>query len=387
MQFSHRVILGFITAVGMLLVAGSSQAACSGGACPLVEGVVRSEIAGAFPIPASAIFLGPQSEGQANYTNPVKGFIRDDGNQTVVAGSTAPFSLMIGAGILNAPRVQFNLGLFSATPVVFSIGTNVPYKFPVAPATFKEQGRVGPKDVNWCRVPGGLPPSGTAVGGFDPNCLGPGTTFSGGPPLVHGIIKYRGTATQFGGEAHYTTLASGDAQLAINLGAVTSLPCGPCLIGIQEIQVESTANPVGGAWSNVVSKVAPVLGVPGRFIGSVNPSGLVTNIIAPTSAGNSSPSGGNTTWGAPWTTGRIEFSNVTISPPVIFTITGSDQRNVSGDGVVSLVSGAIGVRVPSGPDLTRAWLQLTVPEPSMVLGLAASTGMLGLLARRRRRQS
>ena len=94
-----------------------------------------------------------------------------------------------------------------------------------------------------------------------------------------------------------------------------------------------------------------------------------------------------TSWGFPWTTGRVIVSqSVAIGGYEVFTITGKDSR-VNGFGTISLVSGALSTRKFSGPNANRAWMRITMPEPGAAISAVAALAVLGLCqgaARRRR---
>jgi hypothetical protein len=97
----------------------------------------------------------------------------------------------------------------------------------------------------------------------------------------------------------------------------------------------------------------------------------------------------STTWGAPMTTGRVIVQRLGIGqtiPESTFTNTGNDQRTVSGQGMVNLVSGQISMRTSNGiseSGFERTMLTLQLPEPSMALGLIAGVTALVGVSRRR----
>jgi hypothetical protein len=79
----------------------------------------------------------------------------------------------------------------------------------------------------------------------------------------------------------------------------------------------------------------------------------------------------------------VTASYPTAVPPEVFMITGTDQRTPGGEGTISLVAGAIATRGSTDPNVSRGWLQLTVPEPGTGLSLAAGAALMGLLFRGR----
>ena len=90
----------------------------------------------------------------------------------------------------------------------------------------------------------------------------------------------------------------------------------------------------------------------------------------------------------PWTTGMMTQQILTLSPPVQYTLTGSDQRTAGGQGFISLVSGGLANRPgTTGPSTTRGMLTMElapVPEPGLGLGLLAGAGLIAAIGRSRR---
>ena len=381
----NLVTLCLLVGMALALGAAPAQAACSGETCPLLDANMRMQIGNGLPLPASAIFLG-QPTGPLNAANPARGLIRAIPGAVVSQGAVAPRSIMLGVNQLTAPQVPFTIPLFDANPFAFQLKTSIAQGFPTTPAVFAASGRVGPSTATWC-IDADPPavPAGTPVGGFNPGCLGPNTTALAGPTLIPGLLRYTRTANQFGGTARALPQPGATADIAINIAGIPALPCGPCTFGLQVI-VPGNPQPIGATWGAKESQ-APVGNTPGRFIGSITSAGLITNVIGPTPNSLPSFTSGNTTWGAPWTTGMITASHPTPVPPEIFMITGSDERTPSGEGTISLVSGSLSTRGSTGPNVNRGWLRLTVPEPSTALGLAASVGLLGLLRRHRQSHS
>jgi hypothetical protein len=376
------VVLAFLAAVFSI---GSlpAHAACSGATCPLVGGVVRYQIGNGLPFPASALLLG-QPTGQLNTSMTAMGLILPLPGAVVSQGSTAPRSIMMPPSQLSAPQLPFTIPLFSANPLAFQLKTSIGFLFPSTLVTFSASGRVGPSTAAWC-IDADPPavPTGTPIGGFNPGCLGPNTTASLGTTFTSGLLRYTRTANQFGGVARAARPDGGTADIAINIAGIPALPCTLCTFGVQQIGT-SMRNPtaVGASWGAKES-VNPVVNSPGRFVGSINAVGIITNVIGPTAMSSPSTSAGNTTWGAPWTTGMVTASYPTAVPPEVFMITGTDQRTPGGEGTISLVAGAIATRGSTDPNVSRGWLQLTVPEPGTGLSLAAGAALMGLLFRGR----
>ena len=84
-------------------------------------------------------------------------------------------------------------------------------------------------------------------------------------------------------------------------------------------------------------------------------------------------------WALPATTGMLTISvTAALGGAEIFVRTGGDNRTAGGEGVVSLVSGAVSARAISGPNGNRGWQTLQVPEPSAIF--AASAALFALLS-------
>ncbi|MAG34363.1 MAG: hypothetical protein CL908_26100 [Deltaproteobacteria bacterium] len=362
-----------------------AEATCSGEQCALSpNSSVRYQFGNALPVPfAAQIFEGPPVTGQVNATNDANGAIKPapytgggGGGGIITAGSVAPQSIMMPAAQLTWMGPTFNIPLFGAIPQFFSIQTRLNVQFPQNAVTFSAGGRSGASTATYC--PGAPFPGGTLG---TPGCLGPNTTASGGPTAYGAIMTYTRTVNQFGGAAVNNVLSE-DVQLAVNVGGVTALPCTMCVFGRQPIVVGSQFG-IGGSWASTVTRMAATAS-PGFFIGSVNAAGLITNVIGPTPSSNPLAGQGAQSTGGPWTTGQVSVSAPGNVPPEAYVFTGSDQRTPSGEGTISLVSGAVNNRVVQGPGANRGWLTLRVPEPGFGLGLMAGLGMLGAMGRRRR---
>jgi hypothetical protein len=72
--------------------------------------------------------------------------------------------------------------------------------------------------------------------------------------------------------------------------------------------------------------------------------------------------------------------------PEVFKITGKDARHeVSGQGVLQMVSGAVSARVATGDNANRGWVKLVLVGPEEVpalspVALAATAGLMLLAA-------
>jgi hypothetical protein len=94
-----------------------------------------------------------------------------------------------------------------------------------------------------------------------------------------------------------------------------------------------------------------------------------------------------TSAGFPWTTGMLTIK-ATLADGVggeSWMVTGKDERNASGAGLIQMVSGALSLRTTTGDNANRGWVRLVllpipgVPSMSPV-GLAATAALLLLAA-------
>ena len=142
----------------------------------------------------------------------------------------------------------------------------------------------------------------------------------------------------------------------------------------------------------IMTGTPPTMTPPFNGIGAVNlgfccavgPLGTINSSFQPGATFPSNMVTGSK--GFPWSTGFITLSQPGAGPPEIFFLSGTDMR-VAGVGNVSLVAGALSTRALSGPNGNRAWLSLTLPEPTAAVGAAGALAMLGLLHGLVRRRS
>jgi hypothetical protein len=92
-----------------------------------------------------------------------------------------------------------------------------------------------------------------------------------------------------------------------------------------------------------------------------------------------------TSRGFPWTTGRITITHPAALGTEQFVLSGMDNRTASGQGTIQLVSGSLSLRMTSGPNANRAWVQLELTRPTVVpsfstFGLLALCGSLLAIA-------
>jgi len=311
---------------------------------------------------------------------PITEAVAPDGGVPAIFGATVSVTSGAGHAIrflaasqLAHPGTKRTIGVFPANNAVFQVATALAVGFPAAPGTLGVGLRTGPAVVTWC--PGTAAPVAGA-----PGC---GVFPSGG--VIPGGIRYTATGAQFGGPLR--AKISGLATVALQVGGT---PPG-FVTGIHAFASPAGMAAIGGPFNVKVSTAAAVPGpASGVFVGVANAAGTITSVLSSGIAG-SGIANVATSYGAPWTTGRITVSNLAASPVETFILSGSDLRTpVSGLGTISLVSGAISARLLTGPNANRGWLNLEVipAVPALPPGaLAAATGLLalagGYLLRRR----
>jgi hypothetical protein len=205
------------------------------------------------------------------------------------------------------------------------------------------------------------------------------------------IVRYKKTIAQFGGPLHTRIHAISPVRQFINLGHQppckhpvflgTDPLCRALLIDAQPGSIAALGAKVG---FTVMTPGAPAMSPNAVALSIPNTSGLVAKSASLGKTGTFTNKA--TSAGLPWTTGRVIVS----SPEALgyyerFTLTGKDSR-MSGIGTISLVSGGLANRTVSGPNGTRAWLRLTVPEPDSAVGSVVALAVLALChawARRR----
>lgn len=275
-----------------------------------------------------------------------------------------PKQLTIPAGQLTAPGNPITVPVFLGNDQIFQVQTAVAVSFPRQQATFKANGRTGAPTVTFCAGQS-VTPTG------NPGCLGAGLPGN----VINGRIRYTKTANQFGGPAQ--AALSGSATVAIRVTGTRTPPCTNCVVAFARETMPPTAAwgaPFG--FANQLPNPAPS---PGRFFASVTAGGLILSVNPPSGIG-SGIADPVTSYGGPWTTGRVTVSATDVlGGTEIFTLTGSDNR-VNGVGSISLVSGTIVARaLLGGPRTGRGWLNLTLgaplPDPQVQVPALADWGV------------
>ena len=287
--------------------------------------------------------------------------------------STNPARVVVDPFQLTFDGPPVNLPIFSGSPIIWQVRTDISLRWPKQKISFQALGRTGPPIVTFC----GKPPSTTIItGGGNPACAG--------GPTGSGLLRYTATSHQFGGPAQ--GLLGGVADAALRGGSPA--PCaGPpgCVVGFFNALPPSMG--AVGAMFGFTNMNIPTAPSPGAFFATVGPAGTVLNLLTPLGPGLTN---GGTSWGGPWTTGMVTASASSANPPEKFTLTGSDARSVAvtgdgGAGSLSLVAGGFSQRTISGPNANRGWLNLAIgPVISHVPALTpqgvASVVTLTLLA-------
>lgn len=284
-------------------------------------------------------------------------------NQSTAQGGqiTIPIGVLTNM-VGTAPRA--GIGVFPTNPAVLMVRTSINYAWP---------------DINAVFNPGG----------------GPGV--AGGPPVViagpgGGNITYNGGTKNFGGAGQFAISAGPFAgTLKVPNNGTGKVPIASVWINFQgklpsaatRALLVGASNPLGvaapGATGMVVGTTmfgAVPLAVR-QFTAMLGPAGTVPLAnsmgLAPSTMTNMVTG----TQGFGWTTGFITVTAPGAAPAEIFYQSGADTR-VAGNGNLSMVSGALGLRKLSGANANRGWVNLTIPEPTMAIGAGAALAMLGL---------
>ena len=396
----------FAIALGVAAAPTASWASCVSETCSIgPSSSERVQFGNGLPFPFPAAFQGTPPNGVTNTAFPNGTISKANGgargavvpfalNKTVVAGPGPQPSLMLPVGVLEWPgATTFMIPLINATVNVLSVQTRIPVTFPTAPATLAAGGRTGPPTVIFC--PGGPTPGATAPPLCDPS--NPGFLTDLSPAGFAAIMTYTATAGQFGGVAvpgagpgvafadvAVNLLPTVQNRTAVNAGACqTGGMLAPCVFARQLVN-PGPAFETGDAFTASQFRLASN-NTPGRFVaGSITPGGVIASTLGTTGMGLSFPGETATTFGGPWTTGRVSITAPGQIPPETFQIQGNDERTPSGEGTVNLVAGGIASRINTGPGANRGWLSLSVPEPGFAVALALGAAGLAVASTRRR---
>lgn len=346
-----------------------------------VSGNLRLQTGNGLPVP---ITPAPVPEGAV---------VAAPGATVMQTAGPNPKRLSLPPGALSAPGATYLLGVFPARSNVFQVRTALEFRFPQtmtgmggpAPAAvFSAGGRTGGMTESYCPGSGATPPFA---------CASPQVGFA--RVGVTGLLRYTATKSQFGGPARAGIGGSADVALRASGPAPCAYAGGtdPACVAWMARSTPAPTGPDGAPFGVIVTRtgMAPATG---RLYVTVTSRG---EIQAATPTPQHLPGAPNpaTSYGGPWTTGRLTVSltnNIGVSPS-IFVLSGSDARAANGAGALSLVSGSVTARKLLGPRAKRGWLNLQIGPPTgavvpglplaALVALAASTALSGGYALRR----
>lgn len=384
-------------------------------AYPLTGGGLQYQIGGGLPLPIQA--TNPTATGTMfpNLLVPPLGGTATPTGFLLQGTGPDPKDITIIYPVIGKSAAFAKIGVFGQNPNLYQVATNLSVQFPATSQTamFQLATSLDPTTVGRTGFTTTTFTTGLGAGNNIrySNTLGrrfggPGQFFVGNPGTKPAGALYSGVnatiwavAVKGPGNPPCKHPAFGGANAACVAAVAQAVPGtglgGPAGWGAPVGFTVTTAGgtPMALATSPGTTMAAkPKKGPsPGIQVVSANAAGLIglsafTNTMLPTAMTGFTNMAAST--GYPWTTGMI-----TVSAPLAagvgekFTITGMDSR-VNGVGTIQLVSGTLSRRTASGPNANRAWLRLTVPEPSVALGSGVGLAILALchgLARRRAR--
>ncbi len=276
--------------------------------------------------------------------------------------------LQIPVAALSKPAAQKTVGVKFSNPTVFAVGTNINYRWPVAPVDFSTANAVPVATVAGF---GGtmtyLNKLGLRFGGPGQTIVAAGTEPAGliGTSIVTIYIKINATTPPC------THPAFAGAKAGCVAGILLAKPTGIGGVG------GATGMTVGTPGFPFPVKNVAIMKMGAVPLGTVLAKAQAATAALPTNMANSQP--------GPWTTGRVIISNpLAGGAGEKFTLSGKDARTAGGNGTISLVAGALSTRTASGKNANRGWLRLVLAAapaaaaPSMSLGGIAA--MIGLIA-------
>jgi hypothetical protein len=350
--------------------------------------------------------------------------------QTTAPG-TGPRGLTLAPGLFTyANQPQGSVAVVNFNDVVFAVQTNFILDIPHPGTTsagaqaftfmgasvptpnanvFSAGGRRGAATVTFyanAASDGPGSPTNNYGHGVPPTSIQTPMAGEGGIPPINGIARFTRTSNQFGGQVIPRTL--GSVKVFLNgkpLDPAVDLPCkitatplegttaqgtfvpfvtgGPCEFSLSVLELGGTTQVVGvegGKFSGFTGRPGFETST-GVFTGTIGFNGTIIGQNAPvTIAGANIPVTGQgiQTVGFPMTTGMLSITVTLVQGETseMFLRTGTDARDVAGNGVVALVTGSMSARSGSGGNANRTWVTLEIPEPSAILG--ASAGLLAL---------
>jgi hypothetical protein len=300
------------------------------------------------------------------------------------------------------------LGQNSNNPALYAVATDLEYSWPEKQATFSSAARTGLTTTVGSGVNGTVTYSnalGSKFGGpaqfkFTIDPTPPPATGGAGPK---GNLKTNVAVTLY---VIYPPAPSA-AQAPCTHTAFNPAGNPACLAFIAELLPSQTAGggvalagPGGGQVMSPYTATTPggtsmaftgprVRNGPKPGLGPVKAGSAPRGTISLFAYAGTNASNGTgitnmaSTSGFPWTTGMITISAPGAKgAPEVFVITGKDARHeVSGGGVLQMVSGAVSARIATGDNANRGWVRLILVGPNEVpalspVALAATAGLM-----------
>jgi hypothetical protein len=404
-SLSLGLVLGLAGNAGAVVTKTYSLGGSSGG---------QLQIGGGLPLPI-----------QATCNATCKGTVFPPLMIPAKSGATVMGTVMVGGGkkklvvpkgVLSKPAAFTILGQHANNKNLYAVATNLTYTWPAATATFSQAARTGPVTVTKSGLAGGqsirysnvlgrkfggpaqfalspgAPPGGNP-GGFglpgDINPAAPVTLYAvppplrpiGDPPCTHSAFATPNGPFPGGDPTPPGANVNGFCVGALGHAMATGLG-GP---GGGQVATPAVVTTIGG-----ISSLPPVpgVGVLKAATGAFHPAGPRGSIslFAYTPSGNPGFTNAATSLGFPWTTGMLTVvASLATGGSENWTLTGKDQRNASGAGVIQMVSGALSLRTTTKDNANRGWVRLElVPLPGVPsmspVGLAATAGLMLLAA-------
>jgi hypothetical protein len=301
--------------------------------------------------------------------------------------NTVQQKLTVPAAVLSKPGgVQTTVGVNFSNPTVYAVGTNLKYTWPVAAATLSTGARTGAKTVVFTPVPfltiAYSNPLSSKFGGPAQFRFSAGA--GGGGFLTAPVTVY---IAAFGGAAPCTHPTFGGTGSANNLACkamlAKALPSSAKSTGGGQTGYQAIGGPAGTSIKTPGGAVG-ANGVIGLKLGGATPGPKGTVLNAKIVAGNAVIDNMATSFGYPWTTGKIVIKAAQpAGAPETFTLTGNDNRTAMGAGTIQLVAGSLSLRVTSMDNANRGWIRLVlddttakVPALSAPMRAAAAAFML-----------
>ncbi len=319
----------------------------------------------ALPIQPAATVTGM---GQPPLLIPLKGGVPRPIYQTTAM--TSQQKMTVPNGVLKRTSVQNTVGVYTSNTALYAVGTALTFEWPYSNSGTR-MFSTGVRSTATQTI--------THVVGNASARYSPGT-----------LVK------AFGGAAQFRTAYPGGqglfpgAPVSLYLVAGGLAPaCGPVgTPGCRALMVGAYPNGHGaiGASPGVVIATAGVpalaasvplsvgLAPPGTIlaVGVIGPGPALTNMA--------------TSNGFPWTAGKLTLSASTAAPPELFVLSGTDTRNATGVGMISMVAGSLSQRTLSGPNANRAWVKLIIGNGDPLVpalstwGRATAAGFIALVA-------